>query len=165
MAAVTIHSDFGVQENKICHCLHFPPSICHEMMGLDATILVFWMLSFMPAFSFSSFTFIKKLFSSCLLSAIRVESFACLRLLLFLLAILILSIGENKSSERLCDLPKVTQLVGSEAEFQTDSKPFHSTLHAVSKAVRGKMKVCFLWRNSGQFAHRSSAHLALVMSG
>ena len=27
------------------------PSICHEVMGLDAMILVFWMLSFMPAFS------------------------------------------------------------------------------------------------------------------
>ena len=23
MAAVTIHSDFGAQENKICHCFHF----------------------------------------------------------------------------------------------------------------------------------------------
>ena len=28
VAAVTIHSDFGVQENKICHCFHFSPSIC-----------------------------------------------------------------------------------------------------------------------------------------
>ena len=27
------------------------PSICHEVMGPDATILVFWMLSFKPAFS------------------------------------------------------------------------------------------------------------------
>ena len=27
----------------------FPPSICHEVMGLDAMILVFWMLSFKPA--------------------------------------------------------------------------------------------------------------------
>ena len=26
------------------------PSICHEVMGLDAMILVFWMLSLMPAF-------------------------------------------------------------------------------------------------------------------
>ena len=26
------------------------PSICHEVMGLDAMILVFWMLSFKPAF-------------------------------------------------------------------------------------------------------------------
>ena len=27
------------------------PSICHEVMGLDAKILVFWMLSFKPTFS------------------------------------------------------------------------------------------------------------------
>ena len=40
------------------------PSICHEVMGLDAVILVFWMLSFKPAFSLSSFTFITRLFSS-----------------------------------------------------------------------------------------------------
>ena len=25
MAAVTIHSDFGAQENKICNCFHFFP--------------------------------------------------------------------------------------------------------------------------------------------
>ena len=30
MAAVTICSDFGAQENKVCHCFHFPPSICHD---------------------------------------------------------------------------------------------------------------------------------------
>ena len=41
-----------------------PPSICHEVMGLDAMILVFWMLSFKPAFSCSSFTFIKRCSSS-----------------------------------------------------------------------------------------------------
>ena len=35
----------------------FSPSICHNVMGLDAMILVFWMLSFKPAFSLSSFTF------------------------------------------------------------------------------------------------------------
>src|SRR5574337_510375 len=46
------------------------------------------MLSFKPAFSLSSFTVIKRLFSS-LLSAIRVVSSAYLRLLIFLLAILI----------------------------------------------------------------------------
>ena len=32
------------------------PSICHEVMGPDAMILVFWMLSFQPTFSLSSFT-------------------------------------------------------------------------------------------------------------
>ena len=64
------------------------PSICHEVMGPDAKILVFWMLSFTPTFSLSSFTFIKGLFSSSSLSAIRVVSSAYLRLLIFLPAIL-----------------------------------------------------------------------------
>ena len=41
MAEVTVCSDFGAQENKICHCFHFYPSICHEVMGLDAMIFVF----------------------------------------------------------------------------------------------------------------------------
>ena len=59
-----------------------------ELMGPDAMILVFWMLSFKPTFSLSSFTFIKRLFSSSL-CAIRVVSSAYLRLLIFLLAILI----------------------------------------------------------------------------
>ena len=65
------------------------PSICHRVMGLDAMILVCWMLSLKPAFSLSSFTFIKRLFSSSSLSAIRVMSCTYLRLLVFLLAILI----------------------------------------------------------------------------
>ena len=64
-------------------------SICHEVIGPDAVILVFWMLSFKPAFSLSSFTLIKRLFNSSLLAAIRVLSSAYLRLLIFLPAILI----------------------------------------------------------------------------
>ena len=64
-----------------------PLSICHEVMGPDARILVFWMLSFKPTFSLSSFTFIKRLFSSSSLFGIRVVSAAYLRLLIFLLAI------------------------------------------------------------------------------
>ena len=64
------------------------PSICHEVMGLDAMILVFWMFSFKPTFSLA-FIFIKRLFSYSSLSAIRVVSSAYLRLLLFLPAILI----------------------------------------------------------------------------
>ena len=58
-------------------------------MGLwHAMILVFWKLSFKPTFSLSSFTFIKRLFSS-LFSAVRVVSSAYLRLLIFLPAILV----------------------------------------------------------------------------
>ena len=65
------------------------PYICHEVMGPDAMILVFWMLSFKPGFSLSSFTFIKRLFTSSSLSATRVVSSVYLRLLIFLLAVLI----------------------------------------------------------------------------
>ena len=65
------------------------PYICHEVLGPDAMILVFWMLSFKPTFSFSSFNFNNRLFSSSLLSAIRVVSSAYLRFLIFLLAVLI----------------------------------------------------------------------------
>ena len=55
----------------------------------DAMILVFWMLSFKPTFSLSTFTFIKRLFSFSSLSAIRVMSSAYLKLLIFLQATLI----------------------------------------------------------------------------
>ena len=44
------------------------PSVCHEVMGPGAIILVFWMLTFKPTFLLSSFTFIKRLFSSSMLS-------------------------------------------------------------------------------------------------
>ena len=58
MAAVTIYSDFGAPPDKVSHCFHcFPIYLpwsdgtrCHEVMGLDAMILVFWMLSFKPTF-------------------------------------------------------------------------------------------------------------------
>ena len=41
VAAVTIHSDFGAQENKIWPCFHFFPSICHELIGPDTMNLVY----------------------------------------------------------------------------------------------------------------------------
>ena len=87
-SAVTICSDFGAQKDKVCHCFHFSPSICQEVMELDAMILVLLMLSFKPTFSLSSFTFIKRLFSSSSLSARRVVSSVYLRLLIFFPAIL-----------------------------------------------------------------------------
>ena len=47
-----------------CHYFHSFP-IYLEVMGPDAMILIFWMLSFKPTFSFS-FNFIKRIFSSSL---------------------------------------------------------------------------------------------------
>ena len=58
MTAVTDCSDFGAQENKVCHCFHFSLSLCHEVMGPDAMILVFKVVNFKPAVSLSSFNII-----------------------------------------------------------------------------------------------------------
>ena len=90
MAAITIFSDFGAQKNKVSHCfpIYLPWSggtRCHD--------LSFWILSFKPTFSLSSF--IKKLFSSSSLSAIRVVSSVYLRLLIFLPAIYIPSCASS----------------------------------------------------------------------
>ena len=62
-SAVTIPSDSEDQVNKNCPCFQFFSSICHEVMGLDAMILVFWMLNFKTTFPLSSFTFTKRHFS------------------------------------------------------------------------------------------------------
>ena len=52
MAAVTICSDFGPPSKTKSATVS--PSIYYEVMGPDAMILVFWMLSFKPTFSLSS---------------------------------------------------------------------------------------------------------------
>ena len=79
MATVTICSDFGAQEKKVCHCFHFFPFYLPWSDGTRCHDLSFWMLSFKPAFSLSSFTLINRLFSSSSLSAIRVVISAYLR--------------------------------------------------------------------------------------
>ena len=61
----------GPKKRKSVTTSTFPPSVCHEVMGLDAHHF-FWMLSFKPAFSLSSFTLIKRVFTSSSLSVIRV---------------------------------------------------------------------------------------------
>ena len=76
MAAVNICSDFQIQKVKsLTVSIVFPP-ICPEVMEPDTMIVVFWMLSFKPTFSLSSFTFIKRLFSYSSLPAIRVVYFS-----------------------------------------------------------------------------------------
>ena len=92
MAAVTICSDFGAQKHKVWHCfpIYFPWSDgtrCHDLSFLNVELK--------PTFSLSSFTFIKRLFSSSSLSAIRAVSSAYLRLLICLPAILIPSCASS----------------------------------------------------------------------
>ena len=38
-------------KKKTCHCFHFSPSICYEVVRSDSMIIVFWMLSFKSAFT------------------------------------------------------------------------------------------------------------------
>ena len=84
MAAITICSDFGAQESKVCHYFHCFPICLPWNVGTGCYDLHFMNVEFKPAFSFSCFTFVKRLFNSSLLSAIRVMSSAYLRLLTFL---------------------------------------------------------------------------------
>ena len=91
MAAVTICSDFGAQKNKVSHC-------------------------FQPACSGSSFTFIKRLFSSSSLSAY-------LRLLIFLLAILIPACASSSTYYTLHtgyrnQIANIRWITGKAREFQ-----------------------------------------------
>ena len=105
MAAVTICSDFGAQENKVHHCLHcFPIYLpwsdgtgCYDLHSLNVDVLS-------QFFSLSSFTFIKSLFSSSSLSAIRVVSSAYLKLLIFLPAILIPALLHPAQHSAWCTL-------------------------------------------------------------
>ena len=83
MAAVTICSDLKPKK-IVSQCFHFFPICLPWSDGIGCHDL-----SFKPSFSLSSFTFIKKFFSSSSLSATRVVSSAYLKLLIFLLAILI----------------------------------------------------------------------------
>ena len=78
-------------------------------MWADAMILVFWMLSFKPTLSLSSFTVIKRLFSSSSLSAIRVVPSAYLRFLLFLPAILIPVCGSSPACLMMCSTYELTK--------------------------------------------------------
>ena len=45
MAAVTVCSNFGAQEEEIYHYFRLSPSICHAVMGLDAAAVDFLIFS------------------------------------------------------------------------------------------------------------------------
>jgi len=110
------------KENKICHCFHCFPIYLLWKDGTRFHDLHFWMLSFKPAFSVSSFTFIQRLFSSSWLLARRVVSSAYLRLLIFLLAILIPACAS--SSLAFCDICSAYKLNKQNDKLQPWSTPF-----------------------------------------
>ena len=89
MAAITIHSDFRAQEEQTCYYFHTVPFYLPWSNGARCHDLNFLMFSFKLDLSLSSFTLIKRLFSSSSLSAVRVVSSTWLRLLIFLQLLLI----------------------------------------------------------------------------
>ena len=86
MAVSTIPKDFWAQEEEICCCFQLFPFYlpCSNGVWCHDLSFIFCKFSLKPALSLSSFTLIKRLFSSSLLSAIRLLSCTHLRLLMFL---------------------------------------------------------------------------------
>ena len=122
MAAVTICSDFGAPQNKVCHCfncfpIYFPWSDgtrCHDLHFLNAE---FWASFFTLLFHFHQ----EPLCSSSL-SAIRVVSSAYLRWLIVLLAILIPAFAS--SSLEFCIMYSACKLKNQADGIQPWCTPF-----------------------------------------
>ena len=72
------------QKSKVWHCFYCFPIYFPWSDGTECHDLSFLNVELKPTFSLSSFTFIKRLFSSSSLFAIRVASSAYLRLLILL---------------------------------------------------------------------------------
>ena len=87
---------------------------CHDLSFLN--------IEFKPAFSLSTFTFIKRLFSSSSLSPIRVVSSAYLRIMIVLLEILILACGS--SSLAFCMMYSAYKLNKQGGNIQPWRTPF-----------------------------------------
>ena len=87
MAAIC--HDFGAPKNKVWHCFHCFPIYFPWSDGTRCHDLDFLNIEFWASFLLSSFTFIKRLFSSSCHFAFRVVSSVYLKLLIFLPAILI----------------------------------------------------------------------------
>ena len=100
----------------------FSPHICHEVMEAETMMFIFFVLSFKPALSLSSFTFIKKLFSSPSLSAVRVVSSTYLRLLIFFPAVLIPAC--DSSSPAFCMMYSANKLSKQGYNIQPCHTPF-----------------------------------------
>ena len=66
MAVVTICSDLEPEKIKSVTLSIVSPSTCHEVMGPNAMVLLFWMLSFSQLFPLPSFTeALQVLFAFC----------------------------------------------------------------------------------------------------
>ena len=141
-AAVTICSDFGTQKIKSATVSTVSPSICHEVIGPDAMIFVLWMLRFQPTFSFSSFTFIKRLFTSSSLSARWVVSSAYLRSLIFLPEILIPACGRDVDLKlNIENYSRLKWNIKGNAKVSCFTIPFNNYTR-ISKSWKKPLRMC-----------------------
>ena len=130
MAAVTMCRDFRAQEEESVTASTFSHSICHEGMGPDAMILVFLTLSFKLAFLLSSFTLFKRLLSYSSIPAIKVVSFAYLRLLIFLSAVLIPACNSSSLAFWvMCSAYKLNK------QGDNNKQPFHTPFSILNQSV------------------------------
>ena len=147
MAAVTICSDFGAPQNKVSHYFHcFPIYLpwsdgtgCHDLSFLNVEL-------FKPTSSLSSFTFIKRLFSSSSFSTIRMVSSEYLRLLIFLPPILIPACAflMMYSAYKLITSPITSwQIEGEKVEVVTDFVFLGSKI-SVDGDYSHEIKTCLL---------------------
>ena len=135
----------------LTHCIRFhvlssfsslAPSelLGQQVMGPDATILVFWMLSFKSAFSLSSCTFVKQLFKFSSLSDLRVVSAAYLRLLIFFPAILIPVCASSSLAFRVMYSPYKLNMQGDNIQ------PWHTPFPILNQSFcfMSSSNCCFL---------------------
>ena len=92
------------KERKSVTASTFPPSVCHEVMGPDAMMLVFWIFDFNQLFHCPLSPSSRGSLVPLSLSAIKVVSSAYLRLLIFLPAILIPAYASSSLHFTLCTL-------------------------------------------------------------
>ena len=104
MAAITVHCDFEASKRKICHCFYFSPLYLPWSDGTRYHDVSSLMLSFKTVFSLSSFTLIKRFFSSSSPSATVVVSSVYLRLLIFLPTILVPAYDSSSPHFAWCTL-------------------------------------------------------------
>ena len=113
-----------IMESKkmVCHGFHCFLIYLPWSDGTGGRDLSFWVLSLKSDFSLSSFTFIKRLFSSSSLSAIRIISFVYLRLFIFLPAIMIPACAS--SSLAFCRMCSTYKLNNQSDNIQSWHTPF-----------------------------------------
>ena len=100
-----------------------------------------------------TFTFIKRLFSSSLLSAIRVESSAYLRLLIFLPAILIPACASSRPASLLAGEREAETGQGMDRNGNRFEKTLDSRINKAWKLDRCGSGVRLIKRNSTRFSN------------